>query len=147
VKPEYYKPSEIHYNKSQVLWLLRNVLFHDSWPSDGMETGYSGGKGQTSGNLANFETVRMIIGELNARLKLCGIAGMYLEYLTLIDYGDRIYLLSRLAGYTGVTPKEVDFQAGMALRFCKGRSRKLMTFERYCIRTKSEDNARKRRNR
>ena len=82
---EYYTPREIRYTREQVMWLLRNVLFHTEWPSDHKETGYTGGKNRTVGHHANFETIKMIIGELNARLRLCGIAGLYLEYLTLID--------------------------------------------------------------
>lgn len=145
MKEEYYKPSEIRYTREQVLWLLRNVLFHDTWPSDHKETGYSGGKGHTVGHHANFETIKMIIGELNARLKLCGKAGLYLEYLTLMDYGDQEYLVQRLAGYHGIESREVHLQAKMAMRFCCGRKRKSVTFKRYCTRTKSDDKARSKR--
>ena len=149
MKEEYYKPSEASaYRKEHVLWLLRNVLFQDTWPSDHRtETGYAGGKGHTVGHNAPFTTIREVIGELNVRLKLCGKAGLYLEYLTLIDYGDTDYLLSRLAGYTGVTRREVRYKANMAMRFCRGRERKLMTFKRFCVRTKSEDKARQQKRR
>ncbi len=148
MKPEYYKPGQIFYSEPQILWLLRNVLFQDTWPSDHKETGYTfaqNEKGMTLGHHANYETIRMIIGELSARLRLCGIAGLYLEYLTLIDYEDRVFLEARLAGYTKVTPREVNHQARMALRYCCGHKRKQMTFERYCVRTKSDDKAKKRR--
>jgi len=142
---EYWKPSQIVYSKSQILWLLRNVLFKDTWPSDHRtESGYSGSKGHTVGHHANYETIRMIIGELNARLRLCGKAGLYLEYITLIDYGDQDYLLQRLAGYHSTTPREVSYLTNLAMRFCSGRKRKRVTFEDFCIYTKSRDNKRKR---
>ena len=143
MKEEYYKPSEIKYNKEQVLWLLNNVLFRDSWPSDHKETGYSGGKGHTVGHHAPYETIKMIIAELNIRLRLCGKAGLYLEYLTLIDYGDLDYLLSRLAGYHGTTSREVHYMAKMAMRYCCGRKRKRVTFEQFCSYTRSRDNKRR----
>jgi hypothetical protein len=132
MKEEYYAPREIKYSQAQVRWLLRNVLFQDSWPSDNKETGYTGGKGRTAGHFANFETIRMIIGELNARLKMCGKAGLYLEYLTLVDYGDKDYLASRLAGYHGTTPEEVLHLAGMALCYCCGNRRKKTSFREFC---------------
>ena len=138
MKPEYYKPGEIRYSKEQVLWLLRNVLFQDSWPSDHMETGYSGGKGHTVGHQANFEMIRMIIGELNARLRQCGKAGLYLEYLTLIDYGDQDYLMDRLAGYHGIEPGEVSYLSRMAMLFCCGRKRKIVNFDEFCDPTESD---------
>ena len=144
---EYYRPREIRYTREQVIWLLRTVLFHDTWPSDHKETGYTGGKNRTVGHHANFETVKMIIGELNARLRLCGIAGLYLEYLTLIDYEDYDYLLSRLAGYTGTTPREVAYLSGMALRYCCYPKRKESSFKRYCIFTRSRDNEKQRKRR
>jgi len=144
MKDEYYKPSEIKYSAAQNRWLLRNVLFHDEWPSDNLETGYSGGKGKTLGYHASYEMIRMIIGELSARLRLCGKAGLYLEYITLIDYGDIDYLTSRLAGYTHTTVEEVCYLSDMAMRFCCGRKRKRVTFEIFCRYTKSRDNRRKR---
>ena len=146
MKDEYYKPSEIKYNPEQISWLLRNVLFQDSWPSDHKETGYAGGKGKTLGYHANYETIKMIIGELNFRLKQCGKAGLYLEYLTVMDYGDQEYLIHRLAGYHNIFPGEVNYLAKMAMRYCCGRRRKLVTFDRFCTRTKSDDKARNKRN-
>ena len=144
MKDEYYKPSEIRHTAEQNRWLLCNVLFRDTWPSDHMQTGYSGGKGHTVGHHAPYETIRMVIGELNARLRLCGTAGLYLEYLTIIDYGDKDYLLQRLAGYHHTTPGEVHYLAKMAMRYCCGRKRKRVTFEKFCSYTKSRDNKRKR---
>ena len=147
MKDEYYKPSEIKYNSEQISWLLRNVLFQDTWPSDhSVESGYTGGQHHTHGHQANFEIIRMIIGELNARLRLCGKAGLYLEYLTVMDYGDQVYLISRLAGYHGIEPREVNYQAKMAMRYCCGRRRKMVPFDRFCTRTKSDDKARNKRN-
>ena len=142
---EWYSPASIKYSEVQILWLLRNVLFQDTWPSDHKETGCAGGKGKTPGYHANYETIKIIIGELNARLKQCGIAGWYLEDLTRNDYVDYDYLLARLAGYTRVTPREVNYQSKMAMRYCCGRSRKLVTFDRFCTRTKSDDKARNKR--
>ena len=110
-----------------------------------METGYSGGKGRTAGHHANFEMIRMVIGELSARLRRCGKAGLYLEYITLIDYEDREYLMGRLAGYDGNTPREVSYLTNLALRYCCGRKRKRVTFDEFCAYTKSRDNKRKRR--
>ena len=141
MKPEYYKPGQIKYSESQILWLIRNVLFHDEWPSDHIESGYAGGKGHTVGHRASSEMIGMIIGELSYRLKQCGIAGWYLEHITLIDYADRDYLVARLAGYTGVTPSYVLFLANMALRFCKGNERKHVDFNYFCQYTQSNDNA------
>ncbi len=139
---EYYKPSEIRYNAEQIRWLMRNVLFNETWPSDHKETGYSGSKGKGSGHNAPFTTIREVIGELNARLRLCGKAGLFLEYITLIDYGDTDYLTNRLAGYHGITPGEVTFLYDMALRFCRGRKRKYVSFEYFCQYTRANDNAR-----
>ena len=141
MKPEYYKPGEIRYSKSQILWLLRNVLFQDTWPSDHRtETGYAGGKGKAPGHHANFETIRMIISELNSRLRKCGKAGLCLEYITLIDYEDTEYLMERLAGYHGTTRSEIAYLTSLALRFCCGRARKRVTFEMFCKYTRSRDN-------
>ena len=145
MKPEYYKPGKIVYSEPQILWLLRNVLFHDEWPSDHIESGYAGGNGHIASHHANFETIKMIIGELNARLRLCGIAGWYLEYLTLIDYADRDYLVARLAGYTGVTPSYVSFLANMAMRFCKGKERKHVAFDYFYQYTQANDRAKDKR--
>ena len=144
MKDEYYKPSEVSaYRKEHVIWLLKNVLFQDTWPSDHRtETGYSGSKGNSRGHNAPFTTIREVIGELNARLKSCGPAGLYLEYLTIVDYGDQDYLLSRLAGYHDTTPREVSYLAKMAMRYCCGRKRKHVTFDKFCSYTKSRDNAR-----
>ena len=140
---EYYKPSEVSaYRKEHVLWLLKNVLFQDTWPSDHKETGYSGSKGNSRGHNAPFVTLREVIGELNARMHSCGKAGLYLEYLTIVDYGDQEYMLSRLAGYHDTTPREVKHLANMAMRYCCGRRRKQVTFENFCSYTKSRDNAR-----
>lgn len=139
MKPEYYKPGQIYYSEPQVLWLLKNVLFHDEWPSDHMETGYTG-EGKQRGHNAPFVTLREIIGELNARLRLCGKAGLYLEYITLIDYEDPEHLIARLAGYHSTTPKEVSYLTNMALRYCCGRKRKQVTFDMFCRYTKSRDN-------
>lgn len=144
MKEEFYKPSEIKYNSAQVKWLLRNVLFRDNWPSDHKETGYSGGKGHTVGHHANFETTRMIIGELSARLRMCGKAGLYLEYITIIDYEDSNYLIDRLSFYNGSTPREIAYLLNMAMRYCCGKKRKQVTFEKFCIYTKSRDNKRRR---
>ena len=142
MKEEYYKPGSIVYSKPQISWLLRNVLFHDAWPSDHKETGYSGGKGKSPGHQANYEMIRMIIGELNLRLKLCGKAGLFLEYLTVIDYGDQDYLLQRLAGYHSMEPREVRYLAKMASRYCCGHDRKQVTFNQFCAYTKLRDNKR-----
>jgi len=145
MKEEYYKPGEIRYSAAQVRWLLKNVLFHEEWPSDHMETGYTGGKGHNPGHHANFEMIRMIIGELNSRLKMCGKAGLYLEYVTLIDYEDRDYLTARLAGYHRTTQREVVHLSNMAMRYCCGNKRKRVTFEQFCTYTKSRDKKRIRR--
>ena len=139
VKEEYYKPGQIKYNKEQIEWLIRNVLFHDQWPSDPKETGYSGGMGKINNTHANFESIRMIIGELNARLKLCGKAGLYLEYITLIDYADREYLIDRLASYNHTTQEEVTYLSNMAMRFCKRKKRKLIAFDMYCVNADKND--------
>ena len=147
MKPEYYKPGEIRYSKVQILWLIRNVLFQDTWPSEHIESGYSGGKGKSRGNNAPFVTIREIIGELNARLRQCGKAGLCLEYMTLIDYGDQNYLAERLAGYHGTTPREIFYMVNFAMRFCKGHKRKQVTFEYFCQYTRGNDNAWEKRRR
>ena len=138
MKEEYYRPGEIKYSPTQIRWLLRNVLFQSEWPRD-----YTGGKGKTLGHHAKFEMIRMIIGELNARLQLCGKAGLYFEYLTLIDDGDKDYRLQRLAGYHGTTAREVDYLSNMAIRYCCGFRRKRVTFKEFCAYTKTRDEKRK----
>ena len=144
---EYYKPSEIRYTREQIMWLLRNVLFQDTWPSDHRaETGYTGGQFKSHGHHANFETIKMITAELSARMKLCGAAGMYLEYLTCMDFDDYDSMCARLAGYFGTTPREVSYQANLALRFCCRRKRKLVTFKYFCKYTRARDKKRKREN-
>ncbi len=143
---EYYKPSEIRYTREQIMWLLRNVLFQDTWPSDHRtETGYTGSKHRTVGHHANFETIKMITAELSARMKLCGAAGLYLEYLTCMDFDDYDSMCARLAGYFSTTPREVSYQATLALRFCCRRKRKLVTFKYFCKYTRARDKKRKRR--
>ncbi len=145
MKDEYYYPKEIKYTAREIVWLMRNVLFQDTWPSDHrIETGYTGGKGRKVGHHANFEVVQMIIAELSARLRLCGMAGLYLEYVTLIDFEDQNYVLARLAGYSGTTAEEVLSLTKMAMRFCCGRRRKQGSFNRFCIYTRSRDSARRR---
>ena len=142
---EYYKPSEASaYRKEHVIWLLKNVLFQDAWPSDHRETGYTGGKNRTIGHHANFETIKMITAELSARMKLCGAAGMYLEYLTCMDFDDYDSMCARLAGYFSTTPREVSYQANLSLRFCCRRKRKLVTFKYFCKYTRARDKKRKR---
>ena len=143
MKDEYYKPSDIKkYNKYQVRWLLKYVLFQDSWPSDHKETGFTGGNGKQNSHIANFTITRDIIGELNARMKLCGTAGLFLEYLNVIDYEDKPYLIRRLAVYHNLPDEEVSYQANLALRFCCGHKRKRVTFNTFCIYTKARDRAR-----
>ena len=144
IKHDYYYPNQISYTYNQILWLLRNVLFQTEWPSDNIETGYTGGKGRKVGHHANFEVVQMITAELSARLKLCGAAGLYLEYLTCMDFDDYDSMCARLAGYFSTTSREVSYQANLALRFCCRRKRKLVTFKYFCKYTRSRDSARKR---
>jgi len=136
MQDEYYKPTQITFTRKQILWLLRNVLFYEAWPLDSTDN-----NGSNSSQLANFVMLTEVIGELNSRMKLCGKAGLFLEYLTVIEYEDKAYLIRRLAEYHRLPDAEVSYQANLALRFCCGNKRKRVTFDTFCIYTKSRDRA------
>jgi len=131
MKEEYYRPREIRYTKPQIKWLILNVFGSDVWPSDGKETGYTGGKGKLINSHAPYETVKVITGELSARLNKCGLDGLLLCYLIKTSEGDNVYVEQEIADFLKENPDDIRFRLKTVLNYCRGRRRKLMGYGRY----------------
>ena len=131
MKEEHYSPAEIKYNRPQFLWLVKTVCGGNSWPSDGRESGYSGGKGKKPGHHAPYELVKMIGGECETRLARCGQDGLLLEYTIMFgDFDD--YTYQKLGNYMRMDISEVKYRVNLALKYCCGYHRKKITYGRFC---------------
>lgn len=133
MKEEFYSPGSIRYTKSQVLWLLKNVMDGDTWPPDHRETGYTGDPKKKGGRHAPYEMTKMVVGELAARLERCGEDGLALEFITRLSDGDDAYLIGRVAHYQRRQSEDVQQGITLALRYCSGFRGKQISYGRWCF--------------
>lgn len=131
MKTEYYSPGQIRYSKPQIRWLIREVFGSDVWPPDGKVTGYTGGKGKFPNHYAPFETVKMITGELGARLNKCGLDGLLLCYLIKTSEGDDFYVENEIANFLKENRSDIHFRLKATLNYCGGKRRKLVDYREY----------------
>ncbi len=138
---DWFSPRQITFSREQMVWLIENreILQEGKWPSEHIETGYSGGKGKTVGHSAPFETPIIHIAEVNDRLD----AITELEArLTAASFDGKL-LVAEIE--SGKTISELSFEARTALNYISGWKRKRMSLSdwrkkyryRYKMSTKS----------
>ena len=76
---DFYSYSEIRFTRNQVIWILEHLDGADSWPPDFKVTGYSGKKKGGLNKRAYFDNPKVIIGEINRRLKFTKTDGKLLK--------------------------------------------------------------------
>ena len=128
---DYYSPGSIVYSRSQIIWLLLYVAGRDSWPSRHKETGYTGDIQTSRSHHAYYEETKMIMGELGGRLKTCGEAGLWLCYMVKTGDGDDRGAIFEIASILGMNPDIVQWNVNTAFNYCKGVSRKKLSYRQY----------------
>lgn len=121
--PDWYPHSAIHsYCPNQVIWLMESLLIGEQgyWPSEHVETGYSGGKRvRYMKRGAYFEIPICIYAEITWRLDQCGRDGALakLHYAHGID----VYEVAQLRGMSADFVQE---RIRRVINYISGRGRK-----------------------
>ena len=129
---DWYAPSDIKMCRLQVIWLCPwlSELSVGNWPSDHIETGYTGGKGKMSRS-AYFETPVQIEAELKVRLKRAGKDGVVLEEIYSVDPGERFNEMAYWARKRGVDINVMSVMVETAMKYVSGRWRKRMSYNNW----------------
>uniref|UniRef100_A0A6M3KJH4 Uncharacterized protein n=1 Tax=viral metagenome TaxID=1070528 RepID=A0A6M3KJH4_9ZZZZ len=108
---DFYTVNEIQYCRRQVLWLIEHQEIKEGkWPTECLETGYTGGPSKRVSYKASFETPLQVIAELDYRLERTGIAG-------------------RLLNAKVIAGLNLDHESVSALHYVTGWRRKLLSFK------------------
>jgi len=78
----YYRPSELTYNKSCILWLLKNLpeLRKGEYPPNPAGSSYTDIPGKVRAKSgAYYQVVAEVAAEIDMRLSKCGLDGLILE--------------------------------------------------------------------
>lgn len=81
----WYSPGQIYarFSLKQIQWICDNatMMREGKYPPENRTTGYEGGDGRKASTQATFITPCEVIGELSARVMMCGSDAFYMEYI------------------------------------------------------------------
>lgn len=119
---DWYSYGEFNFTRSQILWALEHlqILRDGSWPSQHIETGYTGGRGKKQSKRAPHENPGAIASEIDARLDKCGLDAILLEYVY-TKPEDYPWQIQRIAKRLNIDYRTIEIRIDTARRYISGK--------------------------
>ena len=131
IKENWYSPAAIKFRRPQVIFVLQSLptICLGIWPPNPRGSGYVDapmGKGTKYIRGAGFETIRIVIAEITARVEMAGFDGILLE--AVYTWGKSHEALAKAHN---LEVGDITVRVNRALKYCSGWSRKRRSYEEY----------------